>query len=179
MNERSIKKKSALRLKKKINVEEKERLFERLCIFYSISILSKESEYVEKVRVQKRMSVSLKKKKKKESIEEERKEKEVVVLGKSEFTIFFTNLTNSILASNFSCVQKFFKQIMENERNLDYHIYKTLSFFTPTSYLCLKHFLMETKLNYFAFIFYMISLEYPCTWTSMFERNHTMEFEEQ
>ncbi|KAI5667637.1 hypothetical protein M9H77_17490 [Catharanthus roseus] len=55
-------------------------------------------------------------------------------------------------------MQKFWKQNMENEKNLDCHIYKTMSFFTPTSYLCLKHFLMETKLNSFALTFDRILL---------------------
>ncbi|KAI5676052.1 hypothetical protein M9H77_07002 [Catharanthus roseus] len=68
---------------------------------------------------------------------------------------------------------------MENERNLDYHIYKTISFFTPTSYLCLKHFLMGIKLNSFALIFYRIFLEHSWPWTSMLGGNHTMEFDEQ
>ncbi|KAI5653105.1 hypothetical protein M9H77_30292 [Catharanthus roseus] len=68
---------------------------------------------------------------------------------------------------------------MENEKNLDYNIYKTISLFTPTCYLCLKHFLMETKLNSFALIFYRIFLEHPGTWTSMLGKNHTMQFEEQ
>ncbi|KAI5682273.1 hypothetical protein M9H77_03501 [Catharanthus roseus] len=54
---------------------------------------------------------------------------------------------------------------MENNRNLDHHIYKKISFFTP--YLCLDYFLMETKFNSFALIFYRISLEHSCTWTSM------------
>ncbi|KAI5654066.1 hypothetical protein M9H77_31253 [Catharanthus roseus] len=113
------------------------------------------------------------------SIEKEQKEKEVVVLDKSEVVSVFTSQTNSILVRNSSCLQKFSIQNIENEMNLDYHIYKIIRSFTPTSYLSFDHFLKGTKLNSFALIFYRISLEHPCTWTSMLGRNHTMEFEEQ
>ncbi|KAI5676533.1 hypothetical protein M9H77_07483 [Catharanthus roseus] len=115
---------------------------------------------------------------KQEITEEQQKEKEVVALDKSEVVRVFTNQTNSILLRNSSCVQNFSMQNMENERNLDYHIYKAISFFTLTYYLRFDHFLKGTKFNPFTLFFYRISHGHPCTWTLMLGRNHTMDFEE-
>ncbi|KAI5653367.1 hypothetical protein M9H77_30554 [Catharanthus roseus] len=184
MNENSIEKEDCNEFKEEERLEEKERLVERSCIFDSTSILSKESEHFEcsmekEYEFEKSESINEFFIEKQESIKKEKKEKEVVALDKIKVVSVFTYQTNSILVSDSSCVQKVLLQNMENEGSLDYKIYKTISFFTPTSYLCFDHFLKETKLNSFALIFYRISLEHPCTWTSMLGRNHTMEFEEK
>ncbi|KAI5648877.1 hypothetical protein M9H77_34882 [Catharanthus roseus] len=46
-------------------------------------------------------------------------------------------------------------------------------------FLSIDHFLKETKLNSFALVLDRISLEHPCTLSSMHESNHTMELEDQ
>ncbi|KAI5652873.1 hypothetical protein M9H77_30060 [Catharanthus roseus] len=177
---RSLKKKCS-EFKEKQRVEEKERLVERLCIFDFISILSKESDnfqYSKGKESEFEKNESIKEDEcyieKQESIEKEQKEKCVVALDKSEVVSAFTNPTNSIVVSDSSYVQKFFTQNLENEGSFDYNIYRTISFFDPT-----YHSLKEIELYLFAIIFDSISLEPPCTWTSMLGRNHIKNSEDQ
>ncbi|KAI5680969.1 hypothetical protein M9H77_02196 [Catharanthus roseus] len=129
MNEKSVEKEECIETNEKDRVEEKE----RLRIFDSSPILSKESEHFE-FSNEKEYELE----KSENSIEEEHKEKEVVALDKSEVS---------------SYVQNFLTQNLENKGSLDYNIYKTISFFHPTSYICFDHFLQETKFYYFTLNF--------------------------
>ncbi|KAI5676279.1 hypothetical protein M9H77_07229 [Catharanthus roseus] len=145
MNGKRIEKEECNEFKEKEKVDEKESLSENSCYSYYISTLC---EKLEKDECTKEKAHELEKREstkenecfieKQEIIEKEQKEREVVALDKSKV--------------------KFLTQNMENERSLNYKIYKTISLFTPTSY---------------------ISLEHPYTWTSKIGRNHTMKSEVQ
>ncbi|KAI5676755.1 hypothetical protein M9H77_07705 [Catharanthus roseus] len=143
MSKRSIEKEKCIAINEK-DRGEKERLDEGLSGLDSTPTLTKESEKDECTKEKEHeleQSDSIKENEcyieKQESIEEEQKEKEVVTLR----------------VRDSSCVQKFLLQNMENEGSLDYKIDKTISFFTPISYLCFEHFLKETKWYPFALNF--------------------------
>ncbi|KAI5677867.1 hypothetical protein M9H77_08817 [Catharanthus roseus] len=127
MNEKSIEKKECNEFKEKERVEEKERLIEELCFFDSMSTLFEECK---KDDCEKEKEIDFEK-------SERRKENEC-----------FIERQESIKE------EKNEKEVVSLDKSsLDYKIYKTISLFTPTSYFCFEHFLIETKLNSLALIF--------------------------
>ncbi|KAI5675997.1 hypothetical protein M9H77_06947 [Catharanthus roseus] len=133
--------------------EEKERLVEKLCIFDSISIFSKESEHLKCSK--EKESEHEKSERVKENVcfieeqeneNEDQKEKEIVVFEKNEELNFYANKTDSFFASKFLCVQKFEDPSKDEGGKLAYKSIKTINFFPSNSYLSFDIYFKEIKL---------------------------------